>query len=135
MNQIVIYRAVPACWTPDTKSQLTTYNAPTDSSMPLSLFDSFRLLMPPMGPSLHPPTKSPPIQIAGTEVLPMISAISALMAFPSSSRSSSTTVYLAPFSSKTALAFTQKGQVVKLNISTGVSFTKLLILVWIAAAS
>ena len=75
--------------------------------------------MPPKGPSLHPPMNVPPIQIAGTDVLPTISAISALMGFPSSSISSSKTVYLIFFSSNIALALMQKGQVVKLIIRTG----------------
>lgn len=66
-----------------------------------------RLTIPPMGPSLHPPTNTPSIQTAGTLVLPTRSAISARMALPSPSSSSSTTVYLAPFPSSTALAWTQ----------------------------
>jgi hypothetical protein len=44
---------------------------------------------------------------------------SARSAGPSSTTLSSTTVYFAPRPSSSALALTQKGQVVKLSISTG----------------
>jgi hypothetical protein len=77
---------------------------------PFNFPDSLRLTIPPMGPSLQPPINSLPIQMAGTDVRPINSASSARIAFPSMSVSSSTTVYLAPISSKTPLALMQKGQ-------------------------
>lgn len=94
------------------------YTAPTllnnESSSPLS--SSFTI--PPIGPSLQPPTNSPPIQIAGTLVRPSKSPISARIAFPSTSKSSSTTSYSTFLPSRTSFALMQKGHVVKLNIKT-----------------
>lgn len=46
----------------------------------------------------------PLIQIAGTDVRPSISPMTARIAFPSSSLSSSTAVYFAPFSSSNCFA-------------------------------
>lgn len=65
---------------------LTPFNKPFNSPL------SFSLTIPPIGPSLQPPTNLPPIQIAGTEVRPTKEAISARIALPSGSVSSSTTI-------------------------------------------
>mmetsp|Transcript_26738 Transcript_26738/g.56065 ORF Transcript_26738/g.56065 Transcript_26738/m.56065 type:complete len:94 (-) Transcript_26738:497-778(-) len=70
----------------------TTYKTPTFFNMPSNFPLSSNFTIPPKGPSLQPPTNSPPIQIAGTEVRPNISPISARIAFPSPSTSSSTTL-------------------------------------------
>ena len=97
------------------------------------------------GPSLHPPIPSPAMKMLGTDVLPVLSASSARKAiidelvrnkqkrekgkrrkrkrkslpFPLSPMSfSSNAVYSTPMSTKTCLAFLQKGHVVKLNITT-----------------
>ena len=85
------------------------YTAPTAASILSSSPLSSNLTMPPLGPSLQPPRKSAPIHMAGTEVLPMIPAISARSALPSSTSSISMTVYLAFFASRIAFALTQKG--------------------------
>jgi hypothetical protein len=61
------------------------YRAPTPARSPFNSPESLRETMPPIGPSLQPPTKFPPIQMAGTEVRPTTFAISARIAFPSSS--------------------------------------------------
>lgn len=73
--------------------------------------------------------------MAGTDVRPMRSPISARIALPSGSASSSMTVYLAFMSSRTPLAFMQKGQVVKENINTGLSLMSPLVRAWMASAS
>lgn len=113
----------------------TSHKAPTSRSIVVSSPELSSLTTPPMGPSLHPPMNFPPIQMAGTLVRPIRSAISARIAFPgrnhqgsaiftancrktnscncyvpSGSVSNSTTVYLAPTPSKTDLAFKQYGQ-------------------------
>lgn len=113
----------------------SNYIAPAAFSMPSNSPFFSKLLMPPIGPSLHPPTNAPLIQTAGTLVLPNMSPISARIALPSSSLSNSIAVYFAPLASNTALASMQNGHVVKLNINTGVESTRELILVRIAVES
>jgi len=53
------------------------YNALAAFSMPTSSPLSLNFTIPPIGPSLQPPMNFPSIQIAGTDVRPMMSAISA----------------------------------------------------------
>jgi len=95
--------------------------APALRSMPLSSPFSLNEFTPPRGPSLHPPTKTPSIQMAGTDVRPVSLLNSARKPGPSGIASSSRTVYDAPWESSSALALMQKGQVVKESITTGSS--------------
>ena len=71
------------------------------------------------GPSLQPTTKSDWIQIAGTDVRPTRPPSSARSAGPSETSSSSTTVYFAPFASRSCFALTQNGHRTKDSMSTG----------------
>ncbi len=109
------------------------YKAPTLFNNPVSSPLSESLVSPPDGQSLHPPTNVPPIQMAGTDVRPTKSAITARMALPSGSLSNSTTVYFILVESNNSLALTQKGQVVKLSMRTGLSSIKPWMRAWTAA--
>mmetsp|Transcript_26082 Transcript_26082/g.57752 ORF Transcript_26082/g.57752 Transcript_26082/m.57752 type:complete len:219 (-) Transcript_26082:309-965(-) len=101
------------------------------------VFSLLRVMTPPMGPSLHPPTNLPPIHTLGTEVRPVRLPSSALMGYPSSlSRFSSTTFTVAPNSVISKfLAFTQKGQVDWLKTMQGLVFISRSICLFTATAS
>ena len=87
----------------------TPHSAPAalsfPSSSPLSL-SGFK----PGDPSPNPPMPTPLIKILGIDVRPVFSARAARYFCPSSIWSNSRTVYFAPFWSRRALAFLQKGQ-------------------------
>ena len=72
------------------------YKAPAALRSGLSLPSRSSDIAPPMPPSLHPPTNSPPTKMAGTEVRPVRSASSARSGYPPSISLSSMAVYWAP---------------------------------------
>lgn len=111
------------------------YTAPTPLSIFCSSPDSYSFTTPPVGPSLHPPTNAPPIQTAGTDVLPTRLAISARSALPSSTWSSSTTLYLVPSESNIPFALIQNGHFTNDNIRTEFSSIKVLSFALMAASS
>jgi hypothetical protein len=99
----------------------TYYKAPTAVNILSNSPLSFSFTSPPVGPSLHPPINLPSIQMAGTDVRPTMSPNSARIALPSGSFNKSTSVYFVPFASRISLALTQKGQVSKESMRTGLS--------------
>mmetsp|Transcript_7652 Transcript_7652/g.23929 ORF Transcript_7652/g.23929 Transcript_7652/m.23929 type:complete len:210 (+) Transcript_7652:76-705(+) len=94
--------------------------APAFSSIGCNLPCFCSVMMP--GPSLQPPTPSPPMKMLGMLVRRVRSASSARICIPSASISSSSRARnLAPMSFSSFFALMQKGHLEKENITTGFS--------------